>query len=80
MVDAIVGAVIMVVSTTSLLLAIEVAEDAFRAAGRYPLNEDELMLLDSLSESLSDNPAVLKEIEGVEDQVSKQLISKCHHG
>ena len=71
MVDAIVGAVIMVVSTTSLLLAIEVAEDAFRAAGRYPLNEDELMLLDSLSESLSDNPVVLKEIEGVEDQVSK---------
>ena len=71
MVDAIVGAVIMVVSTTSLLLAIEVAEDTFRAAGRYPLNEDELMLLDGLSESLSDNPAVLKEIEGVEDQVSK---------
>ena len=70
MVDAIVGAVIMVVSTT-FLLALEVAEDAFRAAGRYPLTEDELMLLDGLSESLSDNPAVLKEIEGVEDQVSK---------
>ena len=41
MLDAVVGAVIMVVATTSLFLAVEVAEDAFRAAGRYPLSDDE---------------------------------------
>ena len=54
MVDAVVGAVIMVVATTSLFLAIEVAEDAFRGAGRYPLNDDEEVLLESLDLSLSE--------------------------
>ena len=53
MLDAIVGAVIMVVASTSLLLAIEVTEDAFRASGRYPLNDDELILLDNLAQSLT---------------------------
>jgi len=52
MVDAVVGAVIMVVATTSLLLAVEVVEDAFTAAGRYPVNDDEQVLLDSLAQSL----------------------------
>ena len=42
----------MVVATTSLFLAIEVAEDAFRAAGRYPLNDDEEVLLHNLDRSL----------------------------
>ena len=41
MLDAIVGAVIMVVATTSLLYSIEVAERAFDQAGQYPLNERE---------------------------------------
>ena len=54
MLDAVVGAVIMVVATTSLFLAIEVAEDAFRAAGRYPLNDEEELLLKNLDRSRSE--------------------------
>ena len=45
MVDAIVGAVIMVVATSSLMFAIEVAESAFDQAGRYPLHQEEKNLL-----------------------------------
>ena len=41
MLDAVVGAVIMVVATTSLLYSIEVAERAFDQAGQYPLNDNE---------------------------------------
>ena len=46
MIDALLGAVIMVVATTSLLYSIEVAEKAFKEAGRYPLNKTERKLLD----------------------------------
>lgn len=49
MLDALVGAVIMVVATTSLLYSIEVAERAFEKAGRHELNPLERSLLDSLS-------------------------------
>ena len=42
MVDAIVGGVIMVVATTSLFLAIEVAEQSINSAGRYDLTLDEI--------------------------------------
>jgi len=77
MVDAVVGAVIMVVATTSLLLAVEVAEDAFRAAGRYPLNDDEQVLLDSLSRSLReqgrDTASAVLLIDGVEGQIVDKL-------
>ena len=77
MVDAVVGAVIMVVATTSLLLAVEVAEDAFRAAGRYPVNDDEQVLLDSLSRSLReqgrDSASVVQLIDDVEVQIIQQL-------
>ena len=45
MLDAVVGAVIMVVATTSMLYSIEVAERAFDQAGRYPLSQDEEALL-----------------------------------
>ena len=45
MIDAVVGSVIMVVATTSLLYAIEVAERAFDKAGRYPLSPQEQVLL-----------------------------------
>ena len=45
MLDAVVGAVIMVVATSSLLYSIEVAEKAFDQAGRYSLNEGERELL-----------------------------------
>ena len=46
MLDALVGAAIMVVATTSLLYSIEVAEKAFKDAGRYPLNNAERSLLE----------------------------------
>jgi len=45
MIDAVVGAVIMVVATTSLLYSIEVAERAFDQTGRYPLSRDEREVL-----------------------------------
>ena len=77
MIDAVVGSVIMVVATTSLLLAVEVAEDAFSSAGRYPLNPDEQVLLEGLVDSLRalnrDSPSVLQEIDGVEAQLTDQL-------
>ena len=45
MIDAVVGAVLMVVATTSLLYSIELAERAFNQSGQYPLNRDEKELL-----------------------------------
>ena len=45
MLDAIVGAVIVVVATSALVLAIEVAEQSLNSAGRQPLNSAELELL-----------------------------------
>ena len=47
MLDAIVGAVIMVFATSSLLYSIELAERAFDKAGQYPLSEDEKTILTS---------------------------------
>jgi len=44
-VDAIVGAVIMVAITTGLVLAVQVGEQAIGSAGRYPLNAAERELL-----------------------------------
>ena len=48
MLDAVVGAVIMVMATSSLLYSIEVAERAFDQAGQYSLNEGERELLQSV--------------------------------
>ena len=48
MIDAVVGAVIMVVATTSLVYSLELAQKAFLQAGRYPLNSSEQRLLRSL--------------------------------
>ena len=45
MIDAVVGAVIMVMATTSLLYSIELAERAFDQAGRYPLSTEEKEIL-----------------------------------
>ena len=77
MLDAVVGAVIMVVATTSLLLAIEISEDAFSAAGRYPLNDDEQILLDGLARSLRekgrDSSLALELIDDVEGRIINQL-------
>ena len=65
----------MVVATTSLFLAIEVAEDAFRAAGRYPLNDDEEVLLDNLNRSLRDQgrDGSLGLIDDIESSVLNKL-------
>lgn len=46
MIDSLLGAVIMVVATTSLLYSIEVAEKAFNQAGQYSLNDSERKLLE----------------------------------
>ena len=77
MLDAVVGAVIMVVATTSLLLVVEVNEDAFRTAGKYPVNDDERVLLDSLARSLRekerDSASAVELIDDVEGKVIDQL-------
>ena len=77
MLDAVVGAVIMLVAATSLFLAVEVTEDAFRESGRYPVNNDEQELLDDLARSLRENgrdsALVLELIDDVEVQVINQL-------
>ena len=77
MLDAVVGAVIMLVASTSLFMAVEVVEDAFRAAGRYPLNADEQLLLDDLASSLSQQgratTSVLQLIDDLEGQLINQM-------
>ena len=73
MIDAILGAVIMVVATSSLLLAVEVAELAFSKAGRYELNDDERVLLDGLAQQHRHSNDMLEMIDGVEDQLQNQL-------
>ena len=54
MLDAVVGAVIMVIATTSLLSAVEVLEKAFADAGRQPLSPGEQRLLERVGQSESD--------------------------
>ena len=61
MVDAVVGSVIMVVATTSLFLAVEVSEKAFEEAGRYPLNQDERTVLESVGLYASDQDEFWRE-------------------
>ena len=56
MLDAVMGAVIMVVATTSLLYSIELAERAFKQAGRYPLSDDERAILRSVSSGNNVDP------------------------
>ena len=45
MIDAVIGGVIIVVATSSLLMALEVAQKAFDQAGRYPLTTNEKEIL-----------------------------------
>ena len=45
MLDAVVGAVIVVVATSALMLAVEVVEGSIGSAGRQPLNTYERELL-----------------------------------
>ena len=65
MLDAVVGAVIMVVATTSLMYSIEIAERAFDQAGRYPLNSDEREVLRNIG--LDNNSAELFWRENIKD-------------
>ena len=46
MLDAVVGAVIMVVATTSLLSALEVLEQSFNDSARHPLTQIEEQILE----------------------------------
>lgn len=46
MLDSIVGAVIMVVATTSLLSALEVLEQSYNDSARHPLTQYEIQLLE----------------------------------
>ena len=55
MLDAVVGAVIMVIATTSLLSAIEVIEKAFVDAGRQPLSPSEKRLLERVDRLIRSN-------------------------
>ena len=54
MLNSVVGAVIMVIATTSLLSAVEVIEKAFADAGRQPLSPREQRLLERVGQSDSD--------------------------
>ena len=45
MLDAVVGAVIVVVATTALVMAVEVVQSSIGTAGRQPLNSHERELL-----------------------------------
>ena len=51
MLDAVVGAVIMVIATTSLLSAVEVIETVFAKAGRQQLSVPEEQLLERIGKS-----------------------------
>ena len=51
MLDAVVGAVIMVVATSSLLYSIDVAEKAFDQAGKHPLSKRERELLQNIGKN-----------------------------
>ena len=48
MIDAVVGSVIMVVATTSLVLAIEVSEKAFRQSGYQVLSPSEVNFVNDI--------------------------------
>ena len=54
MLDAVVGAVIMVIATTSLLSAVEVIETVFAQAGRQQLSVPEKQLLERVGISDDD--------------------------
>jgi len=71
MIDAVVGAVIMVVASTSLFFAVEVVEGAIRESGRYPIKKQEKELLSHLKASLQVlNP------EADLDNIVEQLIDE----
>ena len=56
MIDAVIGGVIIVVATSSLLMALEVAQKAFDQAGRYPLTTNEKEILEGVG--IGSDPAL----------------------
>ena len=69
MLDAVVGALIMVVATSALVLAIEVAESSISNAGRQPLNPAERELLQRVGHGDTDSILKLEaDLEGLPRQ------------
>ena len=54
MLDVVVGAVIMVIATTSLLAAVEVIEKSFADAGRQELSVTEKQILERIDLTVSE--------------------------
>ena len=50
MVDAVMGSVILVVATTSLVYAVELAEKGFRRSGYQRLSPDEVEMVDAVAD------------------------------
>ena len=70
MLDALVGAVMVVVATTSLVLAVEVMERSFGSAGRQPLNTHEQELLQIAGRGDDESLRLLKaDLEGLPRQM-----------
>ena len=77
MLDAVVGAVIMVIATTSLLSAVEVIEKAFSDAGHQELSTREHNLLCRLQKQEKSNSGKRcdnKELERERDQFRQDSI------
>ena len=69
MLDAIVGSVIIVVASSALVLAIEVAEQSLQSAGRQPLNTVEVELLQRAGRS---DAASLNKLQADLDALPRQ--------
>ncbi len=69
MLDAIVGSVIIVVASSALVLAIEVAEQSLQSAGRQPLNTAEVELLQRAGRS---DAASLNKLQADLDALPRQ--------
>ena len=66
MLDAVVGAVIVVVATTTLVLAVEVVESSIGSAGRQPITPHERELLQLAGRDDDESLRLLKaDIEGL---------------
>ena len=69
MLDAIVGSVIIVVASSALVPAIEVAEQSLQSAGRQPLNTVEVELLQRAGRS---DAASLNKLQADLDALPRQ--------
>ena len=72
MIDALVGGVIMVVATTSLLYSLEVAEKAINQAGKNDPSISEQRLLDDFGLGGADDPFWTSNIRESWDQWGKR--------